>query len=410
MARTLQAPSGENTVVLGPWPKGVNNRQPDHSLPPDTVRNAVNVDIDNLGRMRSRAGLAKVYNKPGCHSAFTCPLGTFFVEGTALKKLAVPGYTATTLRTGITDTVSYEYFNGEVYYSDGVITGKLNSSSVAVPWGLPAPAAPIVTVGAGSLPAGKYLAFVTFSDGSEEGGASEVVQVDVSTNGRVTVQTPNGAATWANVFVSTANGGIGYYVGRTAPGGSVSVTTLPGSGRPLKPDFYIPPPAGNIVRFYRGRMFIVSGSTVYYTQPHQLGRAHNKNYFPMPATITVFEPVTNGIWCVADQTYFLRGEDPTKFTAEPQLNYGAVAHTGLKIPNTNDVLWMSVRGTCRGDQDGNVVNLQEENVAVRPGASGAAYVRELNGLRQYVAAYQPSGASVFQNTTWATAEAVRKGF
>ena len=48
------------TIVEGPWPAGINNRQPDHALPTGTLRNAVNADMDPSGHVRRRDGYTKV--------------------------------------------------------------------------------------------------------------------------------------------------------------------------------------------------------------------------------------------------------------------------------------------------------------------------------------------------------------
>lgn len=53
-------------VNLGPWPVGANNRLPEYSLTKDkygrtvALRNAVNVDIDNVGNVRRREGFVKL--------------------------------------------------------------------------------------------------------------------------------------------------------------------------------------------------------------------------------------------------------------------------------------------------------------------------------------------------------------
>jgi hypothetical protein len=408
-------------VPRGPWPRGINNRQPDGSVPLDALRNAVNVDIDNSGRVRVMAGITKVYAGNGVTSLTGNPLGTFFVEGGALKKLdtsTIPAATATVLRTGIGPNVAYEYANGELFYSDGTVTGKIKADGSQGLWGIPVPLAPVVFGTAGGLPGGKYTVYTAATDGVEESGASEPVQVSLPSFGGLRVQTaPTGAVGLTRVYATTANGDAFYYVGTVASGGALDVTTLPGSGRNQNPEFVAPPPAGTIIRFFRGRLFIVVGAAVYWTEPYQPGRVdYSKNFWPFPAAISVFEPVADGFWLVSDVTYWIPCDDPAKSQAVRRLEYGAIAGTGVRIPSTGEnpavekVLWMSQRGVCRGEDGGSVVNLQEANVAIRPGVQGAALVREQNGLRQYLATYPPSGTSPMQASTWATAEVIRKGF
>jgi hypothetical protein len=313
-------------LKIGPWPGGIDNRLPNHSVSKNHLRNAVNVDIDNTGRLRSRKGYTKIYSSSGSHSLYSCPLGTFFVDGTALKVLNTDN-TSVTIFNGISGTVCYCYINGEVYFSDRAKARKINSGLTVVPWG-------------------------------------------VDTDTTISVNSGNYS---------------------------------------LDVDIYNPVPVADIIRFYRGRIYVVAGSVVWYTDPYAYDIfKYASNYLQFPNTITVFEAVTNGIWCVSDKTYFLGGTEPKEFIVQTQLNYGAIANTSLEVPNTNDVMWMSQRGLCMGDQDGQVVNLQEQHVAVNPGTTGAAIIREHDGLKQYVATYAPSGTTKIASTDWMEFEVIRK--
>ena len=91
------------------------------------------------------------------------------------------------------------------------------------------------------------------------------------------------------------------------------------------------------------------------------------------------------------------------------MNYGAVYGTSQAIPNTNDVLWYSVRGVVVGTQDGRVENIQEAHVAADSGTVGASIIREKDGLRQMVATVVDPSASPLAASSYITMEVIRKG-
>ena len=91
------------------------------------------------------------------------------------------------------------------------------------------------------------------------------------------------------------------------------------------------------------------------------------------------------------------------------LPYGAVEGSAAHIENSNDIAWFSTRGLVIGSQDGQVKNVQEENVAVGAAQAGATLYREQDGMRQLVAsAAQGSGAAKAAASSFFEADIVRK--
>lgn len=304
-------------TVIGPWPKGINNRLPPYALPEGTLEDAVNVDVDQRGFARRRQGYTKIVAGLNTHSGYSCAAGTFYVDGANLTQLNTDNST-TVLYEGLVGAYTvYEYFNGVVYLSDGLITKRI----------------------------------------------------------------VNGAVTdWP-----------------------LDATNLG------DPEFMAVPPA-NILKFWHGRMYIVVGKTIWYTDPFMLGSVQKqRNFIQVPATCTIFEPVSNGIWVVADQTYFFAGGGPGEFVIQSQLNYGAIPYTSVLVPNDNDVMWYSARGVVRGTQDGQIKNLQEDNVAADTGTTGAAFIREEKGLRQYIASIADPTLSPMAASSWMEMDVIIPG-
>lgn len=325
----------DEAKIFGPWPKGMDNKLDDTSLPKELLRNAVNVDVDNTGRVRTRKGLAKVESCVSGRDAFGCPVGLLFVDESIQKCLTASGIVE--VRRGVKSPIAYEYALGKAYCTDGVSCWTVGLSGTATAWGDPLPS----------------------------------VDVDFITSDFDTY-----------------------------------------------PDLYVPVRPGRLLAYHFGRMYIVDAiepNVVWFTEPYALGRVKlQKGFLQFASEVRVFAPVSDGIWCAtAEETWWLDGTDPSEFadkimTANPTLNYGGVFGTGVKVPNDNDVMWMSQRGAIRASPGGKLKNLQEANVAVSYSSAGAAIFKEQDGIRSYVATIIPDQPSPLVSETWAASETERK--
>lgn len=400
---------GREPVQAGPWPDGMNNRQVDHALPPGALRNAVNADVDNLGTLRRRAGYARIHAGVNTRGGFSCPVGTFFVEGGNLCRLNADD-SVTVLCGGIYgETITYEHVNGAVYFSDGLVTKRITTAG-AGEWGLGVPAAPTLAQVSGALPAGTYLAAVTVIDADgRESGASETTRITTSTaSGLRIAGLPSGKT--VRLYLGSTNGTVLYMVAETTA--AYFDVVLPGfdSGKPLDTQFLTKPPAGRIIRHHYGRLYIADAyGAVWYTEPYSYDLIHpGRNFFQFAEPASVMESVTGGLWIVSDQTEFFAGTGPDDFRASTKLGYGAVYGTGQIDQRNQNAIWYSTRGVVVGEQDGQATNLQEKNVAPDSGTVGAALVREQDGLRQMVVSVRDPNVSPLAATSFLEMEVIRK--
>lgn len=395
-------------VSLGPWPDGMNNRQPDYALPPGTLRNAVNVDIDKAGRARRRRGYTKIFSGVSTRGGYSCPAGTFFVQGSKLMRLNSDN-TATELYDGVIGAyAAYEYFNGVVYFSDGAINKKIVSGVVA-DWGRLPPPTPTVVSVSGSLPPGTYMVAVSEIDSyGIEHGTSEAVAVQINVESGLRVSGfPAGRP--VRVYVSSTNGATMFAAAQTTAG-SYDVTTVSYvSGRPASTQFMSGPPPGRIIKEYNGRMYVANGNTVWYTEPYSPELVSMASGFlQFAADVTIMEPGETGMWIVSDRTEFYAGSSPLEFRPRTVLDYGAVYGTSQVLPQTKDVLWYSTRGIVVGTKDGQATNVQEANVAADTGTTGAALVREQDGTRHAVVSVRDPSVSPLASTSFLEMEVIRK--
>jgi hypothetical protein len=402
-------------VNLGPWPAGMNNVAPDHALPTSkygrtvAVRNAVNADIDSEGWLRRRAGYTKILAGANTRGGYACAAGTYFVQGSKLYRLNTDN-SKTELCDGILgDEITYEHFNGVVYFSDGLVTKRITAAG-AGEWGLDVPAAPTVYAVTGALPPGTYVAAITTVDADgRESGASETAAITLNVASGIRIAgLPSGKN--ARLYLSTNNGTTPFMVATT--GADSYDITLPGydSGKPLDTQFMTKPPAGRIIRHFNGRFYIADAlGTVWFTEPYASDLVHRaRGFFQFTAPVAVMEPGESGMWFVAETTEFYAGGGPEDFKVSQKLGYGAIYGTSQVLPRTQDAIWYSAKGVVMGTKDGQAENLQEKNVAADSGTSGASLIREQDGIRQMVVSVRDPNVSPLAATSFLEMEVIRK--
>lgn len=399
-----------NPTRLGPWPVGMNNRQEDYALPQGTLRNAVNVDVDNQGKLSRRDGYARVALAVGAHSGYSCAGGHFFADAGRLKMLNADDSVSDVCAIA-GGFVAYEYFDGILYFSDGVTTRKRLADGTVMAWGFDAPAKPTLFTNPGALPAGRYLAALTYvtADGIEH-GASELSYVDCSMPSSIAFAAlPQRNDATIRLYLSTANGKTLYRVGETAAG-ALTVYVEPGSGAALDKQFISRPPAGSILRVHHGRMYIADGRVRWHSEPFAF--SHFKlgdGFVQYEHDIAVMEPVEAGMWiATTGKTYLLGGETEEAPIQREIAGYGAVPGTGLIDPATKHAMWYSTRGAVTGTKDGQLLNMQEANVAADTGDRGAAVLREHDGIKQFIASVQGASVSPLAASSFIEMEVIRK--
>lgn len=424
------------TQPYGPF-LGVNNRLPDFALAVrdkgNWVHDAVNVDIDNAGRVRRRAATTLVQAMSGAHSLYlTSDTGGYLVRGAAIYTVTLPTYSETLLKVLTSDApLSWVEFNGCLYYSNGTDSGRIEGG-VPYPWGLVTPDAPTCTVVGGALFAGAYQVGVSYSNDvtGEEGGISASSNPSLSADGglRVTLPGASPGATHVNVYLSTVNGSIPMWVGNYVIGtASVDITVEPSRLRESHGRFEFPLPAGSQIFMANGRLCSVSGNRINIGEPARPGyyipidgrqRADGAptdyGYVTFPADVDLVVPTQMGVYVAyGDITQFFAGTD---FAAvelvKDVLPYGAVPGTAFVVPHKENPLvgWFGAHGIVIGDPQGQVKDLMVDNIDLTPPASGVSVVVQTDGFRRVVSCgwcmnLENSAATRYEN--WSVTSASR---
>lgn len=362
------AQNADSLHTIGPWPTGINNRLSDNAMPVTAVRDAVNTTLDTAGFFRRRSGYTRVAPGVGMRAGFSCAAGAYVLRGSELCRFETDG-TVTPLVGGISGpTPAYAYFNGAVYFTDG-ITSLVIEQDVVRPWGLPVPPTMPANIDFSFAEAGTYLVAQTTVDsaGRESGASSVHVETVLSTGSGEPVVTPRAGV---NTYVSPVNSSTLY---------------LNGYGAELATKDIGPAPAGQALTVYRGRMYVASGACLWVSEPFAPDWFHKiRGFIQFPEPISICLAVDQGVFVVSDQAYFLRGSGPEDFVLEPGLPYRGVQGTGMAVPFTQDVMWFSDRGLIVGSSKGDMQNIQEQNVATHLATKGAICLQERGGQRHAV--------------------------
>ena len=389
---------------IGPF-LGLNNTRPLTQLEQfergqrsgDFMRSADNVDVTDAGTLRRRQGWAKRLGGTQMRGLFALDDGSALVadynqlcrltyEDDELSKQVLmadlrPGapisYTDTPLGTYLSDGY------GMWVYRDGEVSEAM----------LDTPNPPYITaMDGGSLPGGLYQVACTFvrSDGLQS-CASEAVQVEVPDNGLMYITLP--ATTQAmvaavDVFMTPVNGDTLLLVERVPVGTpQTAVYALPDEGPRCTTQHFAPLPPGSILRLHEGRLWVANGAAVFHSQPYAYGlHDPTEDFLFFPAEVTLLEPVSGGVFIVADKTYLLTDDGQKKL--QEVLPYGAPPGTAARRSGGGGIYWMSHRGLILATDDGQVKNLHEGVLAIPKSSAASVVVREEQGMEQVVAATQ----------------------
>jgi len=397
------------TQPIGPF-LGINNRLPDFALGTDKgswLRDAVNVDIDNAGRVRRRKEVALIQAMSNADSLYlTSATAGYLRRGAAIYAITLPTYTETLFKVLTTAApLSWAEYAGSLYYSNGTDSGRIDAG-VWYPWGLATPSAPSCTNIPGAVYAGAYQVSVSYSNNvtGEEGGVSASTSQSLSAAGGIRITLPGAStgATHVNVYFSTVNGSIPMWIGSYAIGtATVDVVAEPTRLRESGGRLEYPLPAGTQIFVANGLLCSVDGNRIniglparpgYYVPIDGRARAEGApleyGYITFPAPVDLAVPTQMGVYVAwGDVTQFFAG---TSFAASEMvkdvLAYGAVPGTAFVVPHMANPLvgWFGDHGIVLGDQQGQVKDTMIDNIDLTPPASGVSVVVQTDGFRRAV--------------------------
>lgn len=398
---------GLKPVTLGPWPKGMDNVSPDHAIARKALRSAINVIVKNDGSVCRRPGLTGRVPGPA-HSLWDDRTALYAVVNGVLTRYtrALSGaLSPVPLRSGMSsDPVAYLEVGGAVYYSNGIVTGKI-VSGFHRPWGVERPSGQpaLAALTSGALFAGRYQVGVTFVDAlGEESGTGPTTAINVAAGGGISLtglpQPVDATVTRIRVYISEANGEVLYRFGDYGVG-TTAITVARSStlGKVLDSQFLIPPLAGTLLAAYGGRIYFARGNLVCYTEPLRYGAMRLSNYLPpFEDEVRIIAHGGIGLWVVtASYHTLLVGQGPQDFQPVKKLAYGAAKGAITQLPG-DKLCWISSKGPVITSQ-GQIKDLTDDagdplvHVAMDVGPQGACAFMESRGVRQIIACVRGKG-------------------
>lgn len=401
---------------VGPWPAGIDNLHDETQLKTTdkgvriALRDAVNMDLSDDGKLKTRGGKTKVVDALNAHSLWhegVFPYALFVDGGTLYattfdsNKIAV--------RTGMAARdVSYELVSDRVYWCNGEQSGIVFADLSHSDWGVESPSGqPDLSVAAaGGLAAGNIQLAITFVRASgEESGTGGANTIDVPDGAGVTlsnIRQPIATdITRVRIYATEPNGDILYFV-RDVPVGMHSVTIGQGPLTvPCRTQFLEQMPPGRFVTHLGGKMFTLDRDLCW-SESLRYGLRDPRNRIRFGQG-TLLKSVGNGTdgagLYVADQvrTYWLAGPDPLKAPKRIAYPFAAIPGSQIRVPGSklgletsDDVAyWVAANGVpCIGLPGGVVKPLNEEFAKAPAASSGASLFREKDGLSQIITALQ----------------------
>lgn len=372
---------------------GIDTRLPDFEMRVATkqlngqyLRTAVNVEVDNAGRLRRRNGTAKIQTQTAPHSLYmTSASAGFLVRASTLYAVTLPTYTETP-RMSLTSNaaMSYVTIGADTYYSNGTDAGRI-TAGVAYPLGLPTPSAPTTTVIGGALLKGWYQVSVAYYNNvtGEEGGISPSSNTEITATGalRVTLPGASTGATHVNIYVSGANGSIPLFVAQvTAATSSYDITAM-GTGREAPQRFETVLPAGTLFES-NGRLCSFTGKVVSVGLPFRPGYCDAVgSYLSFNDNVAIAIENQGGTYIATTaETFWFPGDlGDTQGTVSNPIPYGAVPGTEFSFPDKSLVGWFGTQGVMFGATSGEVVPAMEDHIDLTPPASGSSIVFQDKG-------------------------------
>lgn len=382
-----------------------NNGTEEESLAPGVLKQATDCYVDENGWMVRRAGFASA----------SSGVYTSLWQGTSMQLAVVGGdlvkVGGSTLAASVGSARMWfeELPDGRVIYSNGTAMGVINAAGTSrTAWGVPVPASVgTATITTGTLPPGVYRWCVTHrrtSDGLESGPAYSGTAT--ITTGIALSSLPTLADHTLNVYITTANGTEHFYAGNTATS-SFSLTTAVSRVRKCMTHYCKAPLSGGILpKFWRGRMLLAVGDTLYATKARTLHLFNVKeDGRRFGGTITMLEPVTNGIWVGTTEALYFLGtgntfaelvmtrkiDGPVLLGSGAKVRGGALIRMGSNGPGLagdgNDgALCIANRAITACYVDGSCNALTDQRYLVSSSiTSVAASVIESGPLSQYIA-------------------------
>ena len=372
------------SVSLGPWIKGIQNVNDPALTPEGCLLEADNVLISSDGSVTPRAGYDLV--TVGAHSPFRHENRTYGIYNGQVCEFFDSGARSLSALQ-IEGKVTWSVLNNEPVLTNRSILARVSANTVKL-LGVEAPVVP-----SDSSPISSASAAYSFvNEDGEEGPLSPITTGGIptpleTTVKRIRVYKPQASAVPQSQGADiTVFGDTLYLVSETSVN-EISPGVNTPIGKPADTMNKARMPGGDFARYWRGRLLVARGRTLYFSDPLRYGMYDQTGGFvAFEARIDFIEPVEGGVFVALrnNGVHFLRGDTPEKWERIVADLIPAQAGSSLLIPTAQmklDVqskpewvaVWLTHKGFAIGLPSGNVLYPQADLLSGLPLGTGSLH-------------------------------------
>lgn len=380
---------------------GINNVLPEERLGDSALVRATNVDIGLSGEVSRRDGYAEISDR--CHKNLYQAQGFMLatVDGD-LMAIHPDGTRVLIYRSLGVDRVWYVDLPGGVTaFSNGLINGMTNGF-VGTEWGVPTPHdVGTATVVSGQLHPGNYSYHLTYVAASgREGAPISAAPVRVTSGGIFLMGLPARESYRINVYLSGHDGEGMYLAGSTGTDSFTFLGKNEALTLPCRTVGTSPAPVGTVSAFWRGRVLLAQGNTLWASLPYAVTLFDQRRDFKQfTSRITLIQPVGDGVYIGTDEDlYFLAGTEFDKLVLQPCQAGPVVLGSGVTAPGNKVKLgegvgqgeaMLCIAGGCIvGGHNGGAISKLTEGIYRTDATEVSATFRCVREIPQYIAVPQ----------------------
>lgn len=339
------------------------------------VRDAVNVDITDAGRIKMRGGVALQTGLPFKH-LWQSPLhqDCFAQIDNQWVKVNIDDWSYKPLIEVGHGPIQHIVLNHQVcvtsdrgvFVFDGATASKL---TIDTP-----PSVQLHAVSGGSFTKGSIHVAIAWLKQGQESGLSESVKIETSELNGISINFPlcmDERVTHVRLYMTDQNGGELRQVDEDYPIDQLNVQYMkpPILGRSAQFKHFTPMPHGKALRLWRGRLWSFERNVLCFSEAMTFHLTDPRyNFIQFPERISFIEPVEGGIWVgLITRVVFLRGTDARSMSMEPKASQRPVANGSLFVESDQlaeyassglgCAMWLAENGLVIGTADGSLVEL-----------------------------------------------------
>ena len=365
---------------------GIDNRQEDAALevggktPSLHVRDAVNIDFTETGRIRMRDGIQHLSD-----TAFKF-LWQSSLHGDCFAALA-GDWVKVNPNTWDYEVLISGVAHGPIYHQ--VLNNRvvmcaehglyLHDGQAAYSLCLETPASPMAYFSDnGSILSVDYSLAISWLCNGQESALSESFKIRCAGKQAFNISLPlclNQDVSHVRLYMTEQNGGElrqvdDYPISEL----SIHLSSMPNLGKSATYQHLSPMRSGCYLKLWRGRLITVQRNVLYFSEPMAFHLTDERyNFVQFPQRITFIEPVDGGIWVgQVDHVVFLRGVDLNSLTQElkpaarPIEGRSSMLKSDMissEISQGSDTaIWLAENGYNIGTSQGQIVEIQSSHL------------------------------------------------